>query len=53
VIGVTDPYSRIIGFLDRNQLLSCTREAEWIPFQTHYFPENLVAPGIEPGLLDL
>jgi hypothetical protein len=24
-------------------------EAEWTPFQTHYFSENLVAPGIEPG----
>jgi hypothetical protein len=21
----------------------------WTPFQTHYFSENLVAPGIEPG----
>jgi hypothetical protein len=25
----------------------------WTPFQTHYFSENLVAPGIEPGPLDL
>jgi hypothetical protein len=24
-------------------------DAEWTPFQTHYFSENLVAPGIEPG----
>ena len=24
-------------------------EAEWTPFQTHYYSENLVAPGIEPG----
>jgi hypothetical protein len=23
--------------------------AEWTPFQTHYFSENLVVPGIEPG----
>jgi hypothetical protein len=23
-------------------------EAEWTPFQTHYFSENLVAQGIEP-----
>jgi hypothetical protein len=22
--------------------------AEWTPFQTHYFSEKLVAPGIEP-----
>ena len=21
---------------------------EWTPFQTHYYSENLVAPGIEP-----
>jgi hypothetical protein len=25
------------------------RETEWTAFQTHYFLENLVAPGIEPG----
>jgi hypothetical protein len=23
------------------------------PFQIHYFPENLVVPGIGPGPLDL
>jgi hypothetical protein len=34
-------------------LLSCTHDAEWTPFQTHYFSGNLVAPGIEPGPLDL
>jgi hypothetical protein len=34
-------------------LLSCTHETEWTPFQTHYFSENLIAPGIEPGALDL
>jgi hypothetical protein len=27
----------------------CTHEAEWTPFQTHCYSENLVAPGIEPG----
>jgi hypothetical protein len=26
---------------------------EWTPFQTHYFSENLVAPEIEPGPLDM
>jgi hypothetical protein len=31
------------------QLLSCTHEVEWTPFQTHYFTENLVVPIIEPG----
>jgi hypothetical protein len=34
-------------------LLSCTLEAEWTPFQTHYFSENLVATAIEPEPLDL
>jgi hypothetical protein len=59
VVSVTDPYGRIFGFLDRRhyfsskQLLNCTHEAEWTPFQTHYFSENLVAPGIEPEPLDL
>jgi hypothetical protein len=28
-------------------LLSCPNEAEWTPFQTHCFSENLEAPGIE------
>jgi hypothetical protein len=43
VVSVTDPYGRILGFLDRSRyfsikyLLSCTHEAEWTPFQTHYF----------------
>jgi hypothetical protein len=42
VVGVTDPYGRILGFLDRSryfsikQLLNCTHEAEWTPLQTHY-----------------
>jgi hypothetical protein len=43
VVSVTDTYGRILGFLDESrkfsikQLLSCTYEAEWTPFQTHYF----------------
>jgi hypothetical protein len=57
VISGTDPYGHILGFIDRSgyiffhvaaQLYS---EAEWTPFQDHYFSENLVAPGIEPGPL--
>jgi hypothetical protein len=58
VVSVTDPSSRILGFLDRSRyfsikyLLSCTHEAEWTPFQTHYF-FFLVVPGIEPGSPDL
>jgi hypothetical protein len=55
---MTDPYSRILDLLDRsryfsiNYLLSCTHEAEWTPFQAHYF-FFLVEPGIEPGPPDL
>jgi hypothetical protein len=35
MVSVTDPYGRILGFIDRNryfffqQLLSCIHEAEW------------------------
>jgi hypothetical protein len=39
--------------LSYKQLHSCTHEAEWTPFQTHYFSENLVVPRIELGPLDL
>jgi hypothetical protein len=58
VVSVTDPFGRILGFLDRSryfsikQLLSCTHEAEWTSFQTHYF-FFLVVPGIEPEPPDL
>jgi hypothetical protein len=31
------------------KLLSYPHQAEWTPFQTHYFSENLVVPGIELG----
>jgi hypothetical protein len=55
-----DPYGRILGFLDRSryfffqvELFDCIHEAEWTSFQTHYFSENLITPGIEPGPLDL
>jgi hypothetical protein len=47
------PKAVILGFLDPKPLLlnlsssSVILEAEWTPFQTHYFSENLVAPGIE------
>jgi hypothetical protein len=57
VVRVTDPYGHIHGFLDSSryfsikQLLSCTRKAEWAPFQTNY-TENLLTPGIEPGSMD-
>jgi hypothetical protein len=52
VVSVTDPYGRILGFLDRSryfsikQLLSCIHEAEWtpVPDPLLFF---LVVPGIE------
>jgi hypothetical protein len=50
VVSATDPYGHILGFL---HLLSCNHEAEWTPFQNHYFSENLAAPGGELGHLDL
>jgi hypothetical protein len=43
------------SFLDRSRYLSfkrlliCSHEAEWTPFQTHCYSENLVEPGMEPG----
>jgi hypothetical protein len=56
VVSATDPHGRILGFLDPGAatisfkwLLNCTQEAEWTPFQTHYFLENPVAPEIVPG----
>jgi hypothetical protein len=59
VVIATDPYGGILGILDRSRYFlfqvapQLCSEAEWTPFQTHYFSENLVAPGIEPGALDL
>jgi hypothetical protein len=59
MVSATYPPGRILGFLDRSRylsikyLLSCTHKAEWTPFQTHYYSENLVEQGIEPGPLDL
>jgi hypothetical protein len=58
VVSVTDPYGRILGFLDWSrysffeeaQLYS---RAEWTPLQTYYFSENLVVPEIEPEPLNL
>jgi hypothetical protein len=54
-----DPHGRILEFLDLSRYfflqvtLNCTHEDEWTPLQSHYFTENLVAPGIEPRPLDL
>jgi hypothetical protein len=58
VVSVTDPYGRILDFLDSSSyfsiklLLSCTHEAGLTPFQTHYF-FLLVVQGIETGPPDL
>jgi hypothetical protein len=58
MVTMTDPCGRILGFLDRSHYFfyqvapPLYSESEWTPFQTH-FSENLVAPGIEPGLLDV
>jgi hypothetical protein len=55
MVSATDPHGRILGFLDWSRYYffqvapNFTHEAECTPFQTHYFSENLVAPGIEPG----
>jgi hypothetical protein len=35
--------------LSFKQLLTHHHEAEWTPLQTHYFSENQLAPGFEPG----
>jgi hypothetical protein len=36
-----------LDFLDPEPFVSYPHEAEWTPFQSHYFSENVVAPGIE------
>jgi hypothetical protein len=41
-------YARAATFLSSSSSFILTR-AEWTPFQTHCYSENLVAPGIEPG----
>jgi hypothetical protein len=59
VVSATDPlrpysqFSRLEPLLfDPGSSSNCTHEAEWSPFQTHYF-SDLVAPGLELGPLDL
>jgi hypothetical protein len=54
VVSVTIPYCRSLGFLDRSRYFFFLVAPQlYSPFQTHYFSENLVAPGIELGPLDL
>jgi hypothetical protein len=52
VVSVMEPYGHNIGFLDRSHYFFF-QVAEWTPFQTHYFSENLVAPGMELRPLNL
>jgi hypothetical protein len=55
MVSVADPYYHNLGFLNwsRYSFFQVSPLAEWTPFQTHYFSENVVVPGIEPGPLDL
>jgi hypothetical protein len=56
VVNAADPLRSLISvfftgtatFLSSSSSFIFTR-AEWTPFQTHCYSENLVAPGIEPG----
>jgi hypothetical protein len=41
-------YTGAATFLSCSSLFILTR-TEWTPFHTHCYPENLAAPGIEPG----
>jgi hypothetical protein len=49
VISVTDPTAGAATYPFK-YLLNCTHEAEWTPFQTHYFSEKQVAPRIDLDL---
>jgi hypothetical protein len=59
VVSLTDPTVVFSGFIDRSsffffQVAPQLYSRGWVdPFQTNYFSENVVAPGIEPGSLDL
>jgi hypothetical protein len=48
-LGFLDPELLIFHSSSFSIILTSARKTEWTPFQTHYFSENLVAPGIEPG----
>jgi hypothetical protein len=58
VISAADPYDRIIDTLDLSrhfffQVAPHLYLRDWTPFQTHYFSENMVVPGIESGPLNM
>jgi hypothetical protein len=56
VVSAADPvrllisvfYTEAATFLSSSSSFNLTR-AEWTPFQTHCYSENLVSSGIEPG----
>jgi hypothetical protein len=48
MVVFSDFYTGAATFSSK-QLLNCSHEAEWTLLQTHYFSENLVVPGFEPG----
>jgi hypothetical protein len=60
VVSAADPPRSLISvfwtgtatLLSSSSSFILTR-AEWTPFQTHCYSENLVAPGIEPGTSDI
>jgi hypothetical protein len=43
-------HGHILGFLDQSRyyFFQVAPQAERNPFQTYYFSENLIAPGIDP-----
>jgi hypothetical protein len=56
VVNVAEPPRSLISVFSTGAakfslkyLLICAHEAEWTPFQTNYYSEDLVAPEIEPG----
>jgi hypothetical protein len=57
VVGATVPTAVNLDFLDPESLLFNSSRSSVIitrlsktPFHTHYFSENLVATGMEPGI---
>jgi hypothetical protein len=59
MVSAEDPYGCNLDSLDRicyflfQAAPQLYYEAQWTPFQTHYFSGNLVAPEIEPRPLDM
>jgi hypothetical protein len=49
VVSATDPHGHILGFEDRSSYYFSQTATQLYS----YFSENLIAPGIEPGPLDL